>query len=236
MAQAALATRTVRQLQVLRCHHPRGWHPDLALEGREHLDAALAEGRGAILWVVPLAYASLVTKATLHRHGVPLAHLSRWYHGMSRSRWGVALINPVQRRAEDQFLHDRVTIGEGQSPLPALRRLRQHLAENRAVSITLGHEASDTIEVPFLDGALAVPAGPMKLAASTGAKLLPVHTFARGTGAFLTRIEPPLPTAAAARVPLEDVARELAARLERCGLEAPEEFFWPGGLVIKPPA
>jgi lauroyl/myristoyl acyltransferase len=226
----------VRQLQILRCYHSKGWHPDLALEGREHLDAALGEGRGAILWVVPLAYASLVTKATLHRHGVPLAHLSRWYHGVSRSRWGVALFNSIQRRAEDRFLHERVTIGDGQSPLPALRRLRQHLAENRAVSITLGHEASDTVSVPFLDGALAVPVGPMKLATSTGAKLLPVHTFARGAGAFLTRIEPPLPTALAARVPFADVARELAARLERCALEAPGEFFWPGGLVIAAPS
>ena len=177
---ASLAARTVRNLQFLRCHHPRGWQPECTIVGGEHLSRALALGRGAILWVTPFAYASIATKATLHRHGLPLTHLSRWEHGPSKTRWGVAWLNPIQRLAEDRFLRERVTIGEGRDPLAALRRLGICLAENRVVSITLGEEASSTVDVPFLAGTLKVPLGPIKLALRTGAPLLPTHTVGIG--------------------------------------------------------
>ena len=190
---ASLAARTVRNLQFLRCHHPRGWQPECTIVGGEHLSRALALGRGAILWVTPFAYASIATKATLHRHGLPLTHLSRWEHGPSKTRWGVAWLNPIQRLAEDRFLRERVTIGEGRDPLAALRRLGICLAENRVVSITLGEEASSTVDVPFLAGTLKVPLGPIKLALRTGAPLLPTHTVGIGPAQFETTIEPALP-------------------------------------------
>ena len=132
--------------------------------------------------ITPFAYASIATKVTLHRHGQPLTHLSRWEHGPSKTRWGVTWLNPVQRLAEDRFLRERVTIGEGRDPLAALRRLGICLAENRVVSITLGEEASSTVDVPFLAGTLKVPLGPIKLARRTGAPLLPTHTVAIGPG------------------------------------------------------
>ena len=130
LVAACVAARTVRQLQFLRCHRPGGWSPSIRLQGREHLDAALSAGRGVILWVTPTAYASLITKMTLHLEDLAPHHLSRWYHGASRSRWGVRLLNPIQRRAEDLYLAERVSIGEHQSPLRALRQLRRLLGEN----------------------------------------------------------------------------------------------------------
>src|SRR6185369_5343223 len=36
------------RLQILRAHRPGGWRPRLRVVGREHLDAALASGRGAV--------------------------------------------------------------------------------------------------------------------------------------------------------------------------------------------
>src|SRR3954451_6219759 len=72
----------------------------------------------------------------------------------------------------------------------ALRRLRQWLAEKRIVAITVGSEASGTIEVPFLGGTAAVATGPPKLAAATGAALLLAHTVATAPGRFAIIIEP----------------------------------------------
>src|SRR3954469_24422213 len=64
ICEGGLAARTVRNLQFLRCHRPRGWAPAAGLAGGQHLEDALARGQGAILWVTPFAYASLLTKAT----------------------------------------------------------------------------------------------------------------------------------------------------------------------------
>ena len=203
------------------------------LVGGEHLTEALARGRGAILWVTPFAYASLATKATFHQQGLPLTHLSRSQHGPSRSRWGIALLNPIQRLAEDRFLRERVTIGENQEPLVALRRLRSCLAENRVVSITFGEEASSALEVPILGGTLKVPLGPIKLATRTGAPLLPTHTVATGPPEFVTTIEAALPTAGANRPSLEVAASLMAATVQRQALSRPEQLFWPGGLVVR---
>jgi hypothetical protein len=232
LADACSAARTIRQLQFLRCHRPDGWNPSTRLHGREHADTALSYGRGAILWVTPTAYASLLTKLTLHRAGLPLCHLSRWYHGASRSRWGVRLLNPLQRRAEDRFLAERVIIGARQSPLPATRRLRRRLHENRLVSISVGRESTGAVSLPFLFGSIALAAGPIKLAAATGAPLLPTVTFRDPAGVFTTTIEPPLTVPSDAHgspaVPLRDLAR----RLEHQALLHPAQFFWPGGLLF----
>jgi lauroyl/myristoyl acyltransferase len=227
--QGGLAARTVRNLQFLRCHRPGGWTPTAGLAGGQHLEDALARGRGAILWVTPFAYASLLTKSTMYNHRLPLTHLSRWEHGPSRSRWGMALLNPIQRRAEDRFLRERVTIGRDQSPLPAMRRLRQCLAENRVVSITLGNEASGALEIPFLGGTAVVATGPIKLAAATGAALLLAHTVATAPDRFETTIEPAFTPGAPTAATLAHAASLVARRT----LLDPEQIFWPGGLVVK---
>jgi hypothetical protein len=231
----SLAARTVRNLQFLRCHRPGGWRPACALAGGEHLTEALGRGRGAILWVTPFAYASLITKATLHRQGVPLTHLSRWEHGPSKTRRGITWLNPVQKLAEDRFLRERVTIGDGQEPLAALRRLRACLAENRVVSITFGEEAASTVDAPFLAGRLKVPMGPIKLALRTGAPLLPTHTVATGPAAFATVIEPALPIGGDADVPLATAAGLFATTLERWAQRWPDQLLWPGGLAVRLP-
>ena len=237
-----IAAKMLRQLQFLRCHRPGGWHPEVRLLGREHLEAALAGGRGAILWVGPFAFASLVTKMTLHRHGVRLYHLSRWFHGTSRSRWGVALLNPIQRRVEDRYLKERVTITRGQSPLAAMRRLRKCLARNETVSITIGSLASGIVRVPFLRGELALATGPIRLAAASGAPLLPVFTVQEddaGHGlAFTTAIEPPLPTQGRSDSDdlLRPAAAEMAGRLARWVVAHPGQLMWADGVVVPPPA
>ena len=199
----------------------------MGLEGREHLAEALAHGRGVILWVTPFAYASLLSKATLQRHALPLTPSQPPGAGPARSRWGMALFNPIHRRAEDRYLRERVVIALGQSPLPAMRRLRQSLAENRVVSITLGREGIGAVEVPFLNCSAAIATGPIKLAAATGAALVLAHTVATAPGRFSITLEPVLAPGAAAAVPPAEVVAKVARLVGRRALLNPEHFSGP---------
>ena len=43
-------------------HRSRGWHPKIAVSGKENIDAALQKGRGAILWGSISVYGNLMIK------------------------------------------------------------------------------------------------------------------------------------------------------------------------------
>src|SRR5262245_23946049 len=45
------ANHHLARLQILRSHRPDPWRPPTRLVGQSHVEAALREGRGAILWV-----------------------------------------------------------------------------------------------------------------------------------------------------------------------------------------
>jgi lauroyl/myristoyl acyltransferase len=225
------------QAQYLRCHHPHGWCPDIRLEGREHLDQALADGRGAIVWVAPLVFAPLVTKMALHAAGYRLVHLSRLGHGYSPTRFGVRVLNPVVTRAENCYLAERVVIGT--TPLPgALRTLARRLAANRVVSITAAAQGVKTLAAPFLGGELRLATGAPSLALRTGARLLPVLAVREAPGRFLTVIQPPLdlqPSSGRGQA-LQDLVAGLVARLERGARRWPDQVHWHPEVVAWHPS
>jgi hypothetical protein len=90
------------------------------------------------------------------------------------------------------------------------------------VSITIGREST---------GALSLATGPIKLAAATGAPLLPTVTFRDSAGIFTTTIEPPLTVPSDAYRSPAVTLKDLVRRLERQALLHPAQFFWPGGLL-----
>jgi lauroyl/myristoyl acyltransferase len=229
-AVEAFAEFRVRQLQFMRVLRPGGWHPIIRLEGREHLDRALARGNGVILWVAPFIYASLITKMTCARNGLQVSHLSRWYHGASRSRWGIRVLNGYQRRAEDRFLDERIVIGPGEAGVAATRQLVARLRRNGIVSITVGSEGASSIRIPFMDGVGIIANGAVKLASQTNAALIPVITLRDDAGRFITSLQSPLDVG---RGPLavQQTVRALGAVLEHHVLAASGQLFWRIGVV-----
>lgn len=192
MIPEALALRQLERLQLLRYHRPGGWRPRVRLRGEAHLERALAEGRGAILWVAYGAFSDMMSKIALHEAGYPVWHLSRHTHGhFSWTRFGLRVLNPIRIAVERRFLADRVVIDPA-APKLALRRLAEHLDENRVVSITLWVQAGRVTMVPFRDTELALPGGPAALALKSGAALLPVFTERNEDGTFTVTIEAPL--------------------------------------------
>ena len=228
LVQAVMTNHRLAQLQTLRCHRLGSWRPPLTLEGRAHLDAALEQGHGAILWVAPLVFGPLVTKMAFHAAGYRLTHLSRFTHGYSKSLWGARLINGIRTRAENRFLAERVVIGaDGATAVPK-RVLAERLQLNGIVSISVGADGARTVTVPFLDGQIRLATGAVTLMQKTRAPLLPVFTIQRDDGRFAAVVEPPLgPTAGADRDEVAVVAaRAFAAMLESYALRWPDQLVW----------
>jgi hypothetical protein len=59
------AGRSEHHVQILRELCPARWTPRLALDGADHVDRALAQGRGAVLWVAHFCFNALASKMAL---------------------------------------------------------------------------------------------------------------------------------------------------------------------------
>jgi hypothetical protein len=211
------------RLQILGLSGPwRSWHPDIRVTGTTHLSGALERGNGAILWVTPTAFSTLVSKMGLHDAGYRACMLSRPVHGFSPSKFGVRFLNPIWTGVEDRFIAERILIF-GEYAAEALKTVRARLAENKSVIITVGGEAHKFTEVPFFDTQLRLPIGPIRLARTMGAPILPVFTTTKDNAAFEVSIQEPLQPAGA-EWDDESVAATYAKRLEAFVLDHPEQW------------
>ncbi|WP_162917107.1 LpxL/LpxP family acyltransferase [Dongia deserti] len=180
------------RMQNLRGWRPGGWRPEVALKGEEHIVRALERGNGVILWVAHFAFNGGITKVALHKRGYRVSHLSRPEHGFSKTRFGIEWLNPVRCIPEDRYLAQRI-VYDRRAPSTAMRRMTRALASGNIVSITAGAwEGSGLVEGPFLGGTLALATGAPRLAALTGAALLPVFSIRDRGGRFVALVEPPI--------------------------------------------
>lgn len=204
-----------QHLQVLREYHPAGWSPRLRVVGREHLDDALAAGRGAVLWVAPFTFNSLVVKKALKEARLELFHLSTSGHGYSLTRFGRRWLNPVRTRCEDRYLAERVIMQDG-AELAALRRLERLLRQNRLVAIACSAAGRRQVRVTIGRGRLPIATGAASLALSAGAPLLPVFVARRGPDAFDVVVEEPLvaPDRPSRHEAVDGLTRAFGARID----------------------
>ena len=169
----ARATRVHSQLQLLRLYRPGRWRPETQVEGQERLEAALARGRGVVLWLPISAGYALGAKVALDTAGFGVNHLSHPRHGFSKTRFGTRVLNPICTRVEDRYLRSRIMLS-WQGPAEALRESRRRLGANEIVSITAGGSARNPTTVPFLGGDLQIAGGAPGLVFSADAVLLPI--------------------------------------------------------------
>ena len=192
-----LAALYEQRLQLIREYRPGGWRPVIRLTGRENIEAALARGHGAVLWISEFVFSSLVTKIALHQAGFSVSHLSRPEHGPSPTRFGRRFLNPTVIHIENRYLGERVVIGpEGAGR--AMKELGQRLRFNGIVSILAmvdaqaRTQARNSIQVPFLNGSISLSTGPANFALKAGAPLLPVFAIRTAAGEFEVDIGRPL--------------------------------------------
>jgi len=226
-ALESAAGRSEHHLQILRARSPGGWRPVPELEGAAHLDHALAQGRGAVLWVAHFCFNALATKKALGDAGYRVWHLSRPEHGFSKSTVGIALFNGIRVAAEIEHLAGRIII-DRDKPMAATLAAQRRLKKNEIVSITAGAwEGSRLAQVDLLGGRLELAVGAPGLARLAGAALLPVFTV-RGPpdGAIRVVIEKPLsiPAEGGMDEAVQEAARQFGALLEDYVRRYPAEW------------
>lgn len=157
-------------------HRARPLRRLMEIRGREHLDAALAAGKGAIICTGHFG-AHESGFAVLHASGFPVTSIGRrWYNykpGLSsteRRLWDLHF-RPVRR------LRQRPNIepwpGRTQVAALAAAALRANEVVTIAIDATpLGNDRARAVEVPFLGGRARLLPGAVVLAQVTGAPLL----------------------------------------------------------------
>ena len=191
-----------------------------SIAGREHLDAARAAGRGAIL-ALPHVGGWDVGGSWLARQGYPVTvvaepleppELFEWFTGLRR-QWGMAVV-PLGP-------------GAGTGVLRALRA-------NAMVCLLCDRDiGGGGVEVEFFGERTLLPGGPATLALRAGSVVLPTAVYFDGEG-HRAVVCPPLTTERRGSI-REDVTRltqELAHALESLISRAPEQWHlfqpnWP---------
>jgi hypothetical protein len=167
------AYRTEHHMQIVR-EFLWGWTTPIDVEGTRHLEASTEAGHGAILWVAHFSFNSLAVKKGIRAAGIGVSHLSRPEHGFSKSRFGIAFLNPVRVRTEKRYLDERVVI-DAATPVAAINRARQLLRENRVISITAGAwEGSVLASAALANCTQEFATGAPRLSLLTGAPVHPV--------------------------------------------------------------
>jgi Kdo2-lipid IVA lauroyltransferase/acyltransferase len=189
--------------------------PLVEIVGREHVDAAIAAGRGVV-------YAT--------------CHLSNWEVLALAHSWVFGPVGVVVRALDNPALDARLAAfrRQGGSTLiykqhalgQALRRLR----EGGGVALLIDQNVApgDGIFVPFFGRPAATTTVAAALAVKTGAALLPAHIETLPDGRYRSVYEAPLAFDLSGNR-AEELARltgELTARIEGWVRAHPEQWLW----------
>lgn len=235
IARDYVSNKLLMQLQYFRSYRPGGWTVRCELEGREHLDAALAEGRGAILWVSPGSSSDLVVKRCFHEAGIGVGHLSALTHGYSASRAGVVTINAVNRHIENRYLDERIIMDWVKSKQELRAALNNRLSKNLVLSITaVKNKGGTSLSVPVFESDVPIGAGALALGHRCGTKVLPVFTISEPSGAYRVVIEPALAidTTASREEAVRGAIEDFSSRLDRFLSRHPID--WYGWTHVRP--
>jgi KDO2-lipid IV(A) lauroyltransferase len=149
----------------------------VTLEGREHLDAALARGRGAIMavphmgsWDIAGSYAGAI--------GYRVSAVAERFPGS---------LNDAVVQTRQRFGLDVIMLGRA-----AVRRITDALRANHVVALLCDLEQGPGVDVRFFGRRAIVPGGPAALALKTGAVLMPANQFLTSPGRHRIHLDPPL--------------------------------------------
>jgi len=214
-----------RYFQLLREYAPWRWHPAIQVDGLESVSAALAAGRGALLYVYPTIFYNLVGKKGIAGTGIKVVHLGRISHGFSGSPFAMRYLSPLLFRAENRYIDRRLMLEEG-AAVRSLRPLVKVLASNGVVTITAVADGRSYM-VPFLGGSLRLARGAASISLTSRAALIPVMVVRESTRHYRIVFEQPLssePLTGDRDVDERRLLEVYAARLAPFVARYPEQF------------
>lgn len=184
------------------------------LVGAEHLQGALAAGRGAIVWISNNWAGMSALKRTLHARGFAVHKVHAEHHlggfaGFGDTSVQQRIITPFFDAHESAIVASIVSIKPGS--LSVGRELAARLTANGIVCISVdGRMGSRFVSHAFLGIPEAFPTGAVSLARTSGAPLLPAFCLPGPRGAVRVVIEPAIvPQAGLDR---DDAVRDVIAR------------------------
>lgn len=183
-------------------------------EGLEHLQAALAGGKGAIA----------VT-----------AHISNWdMLAAAAAAYGYpvnAVTNDLPSgRLNDLVVKSRARIGMRMIPAQSgsLRNIMRALARNELVALVCDlYRGEHGVTMPFFGRPAQLPAGPAAIALKTGAPIVPVWVERRPDNHYVAHVEAPLEVSRTGN-PSEDVqitTGHIVEFFERIVRQAPDQWL-----------
>ena len=151
----------------------------MAYKGKEHVDGALAGGKGCI---------------------VASAHFSNWELGAAGlvfcgHRVTVSVAMHRYGRINDLFMRERESVGLNVADMEkdAAKKMMRALQRNELVGVMGDRDpTSQGIEVMFFGRPCRFPQGPARMAIATGAPVVPAFCLLRSNDSFLTVFHPPL--------------------------------------------
>jgi phosphatidylinositol dimannoside acyltransferase len=180
----------------------------MTYDGREHMDAALARGRGVIM-------------------AVP--HMGSWDMAGSFAAslgyrvWAVAekfpgSLDDAVVRTRERFGLKVVSIGRS-----AVRTLTEALRDNGVVALVCDLEQGPGVPVRFFGRRAIVPGGPAALALKNGAAIITLAPYATSPGQYHVHLDSPLEFSADETK--EDLMQRVIARFEGYIRERPDQWY-----------
>ena len=207
------------------------------LRGEEHLQAALARGKGVILLETTLFGSRMLPRIALHARGYAIHQV----HGSGHL--GGFEDDPLDERAirrargffdacEGKFVTEIIYLPASDS-LAFTRTLRARLERNGIVALAGNGWSRRLLAIPFLGSKAMFPTGPMSLARSFGAIPLAIFGLAPRTGGLEVTIEPIEAAGPSRDAAIQAGIGEYAALVEKYCRTYPEQYY--GWRELLPP-
>lgn len=180
----------------------------MTVDGREHLDAALARERGVIM-VLP--------------------HMGSWdLSGAYAASLGYSILAVAERfpgSLNDAVVEARGRLGVQVVPMgrSAVKAILERLERNGIVALVCDLEQGPGVDVRFFGRTATVPGGPASFALKTGAAVIPVYQFSTVRGRQHGHIDPPVEVSQGDTK--ESLMQRVIERFEVFIREHPDEWY-----------
>jgi KDO2-lipid IV(A) lauroyltransferase len=198
--------------------HPERVDQKVFFEGKEHLDAAMARGKGVIA-------------VTAHFGNFPLMMLACARQGYQAS----SIIRPARDEELSEYLHKKRTeVGLGTVyAIPRQQCVADSLKELRVgkllfIPIDQNFGSGGGVYVDFFGQKAATATGPAVFAMRTGASILPMFMLRQEDGTHKVVIEPPVPLEERAdeKEVIAATMKNITNLIERYIRRYPHEWAW----------
>ncbi|BBB91562.1 MAG TPA: lysophospholipid acyltransferase family protein [Methylomusa anaerophila] len=194
----------------------------VTLEGREHLDAALAQGKGAVLATAHSGNWEILG-AALAMHGFPLA----------------AVVQRQTNLAMDRFINEyRSQAGMHVTYKQSVREMVKLLTAGKIVGLLMDQDNHyNGVFVEFFGRPASTPQGAAALARLNGAPIVPAFITAKGDGTHTAIIHPPVWVEKTGNREQDILAttQSLTRIIEQHIRKYPAEWFWLHNRWKTPP-